>query len=154
MLVYSGTDDGVMPTEGTRGWLEALGLPPGNAFRAWTDRGAWPGEVRACAGWACILRGLAGPGAGRSQGQAWPPPPSARARPHKQRPSACPTRRTHAPAPPPSRPLLVQTSGMLEQYRGNQVTLATVLGAGHSAPYFKPVKVQQLARSFVTGTPF
>lgn len=43
---------------------------------------------------------------------------------------------------------------MLEQYLGNQVTLATVLDAGHAAPYFKPVKVQQLARSFVTNTPF
>lgn len=46
MLVYSGTDDGVMPTEGTRAWLEGLALPPGNAFRPWTDRGAWVGEVR------------------------------------------------------------------------------------------------------------
>lgn len=63
VLIYSGTTDGVMPTGGTRAWLDALGLPPGNPFRPWNDRLAWK-EVcdvhlfQGCCCGACCWRRL------------------------------------------------------------------------------------------------
>lgn len=43
----------------------------------------------------------------------------------------------------------VQPAGTLEMYAN--LTLATVLEAGHHAPYFKPLKMLQLARAFVNN---
>ena len=43
----------------------------------------------------------------------------------------------------------LQPGGTVELWK--DLALATVSEAGHSAPYYKPVKVVQLVRAFVNG---
>ncbi|KAL4452545.1 hypothetical protein ABPG75_008207 [Micractinium tetrahymenae] len=38
VLIYSGDTDGVVPTLGTRSWVEALGLHPAAPLRTWADK--------------------------------------------------------------------------------------------------------------------
>lgn len=39
MLVYSGTTDGVIPTIGTRIWIDSLGWPTTSAWQPWVSKG-------------------------------------------------------------------------------------------------------------------